>query len=70
MADKTPHQMLTSIAHEAYKAWDSDQDSRVGKILRALADPSFAQQYRADIESLHAALIAATPPRTSAGEKP
>lgn len=43
-------QLLKSIALDAYKAWDSDQDMRVGKILRALSGGM--PNYRADIDSL------------------
>lgn len=52
-------QLLQSIASEAYDEWDNDNASRVGKILRALADPVFAKSYRADIAELHASLTPA-----------
>lgn len=41
--------LLKQIALDAYKAWDSDLDSRVGKILGALAGKT---GYRNDIDSL------------------
>lgn len=43
-----------SVAHEAWVAWDADKDSRVGKILKALAGHGVG--YRADIDAIHAAL--------------
>lgn len=41
------------VASEAYAAWDSDHDMRVGKLLRAMADPAFAKVYRSEIAALH-----------------
>lgn len=41
------------VAAEAFEAWDSDNDSRLGKLLRAMSDPVFARQYRKDIAALH-----------------
>lgn len=46
----TEIESLKRIALDAFKAWDSDQDMRVGKILRALAGEM--PNYRADIDSL------------------
>lgn len=48
--------MIKRIAIEAFTAWDSDKDMRVGKILRALSGEM--PGYRADIDAL---LEAATP---------
>jgi len=44
---------LTRIACETYKLWDSDQDMKVGKSLGALGGTT---KYRADIDTLRAAL--------------
>lgn len=41
------------VAAEAYREWDGDNDVRVGKLLKAMAEPSFARNYRADIAALH-----------------
>jgi hypothetical protein len=49
---------LCKIANEAYDEWDAGNDPRVGKLLRALAEPSFAKDYRADIAALHDRLAA------------
>ncbi len=42
---------LTAIANEIYRAWDEDKDSKVGKLLAALAG---GLSYRADIDQLRA----------------
>lgn len=47
---------LKRIAGEAFDAWDADRDSRVGKMLLALAGNK--PGYRADIDALHASLAA------------
>lgn len=44
---------LTRIVTEIYREWDSDNDSRVGKMLAALAG---ATGYRADIDALRQSL--------------
>lgn len=44
---------FTNIAEEAFREWDKDNDSRVGKILLALS--GHAPAYRADIDAIHAA---------------
>ena len=49
---------LCKLAAEIYSEWDEGNDPRVGKMLRALAEPKFAAAYRADIAELHAALAA------------
>lgn len=41
------------VAVEAFEAWDKDDDARVGKLLRAMADPEFAKAYREDVACLH-----------------
>lgn len=48
---------LTAIANEALKAWDEDRDSRVGKILAALAGRM--PGYRADVDDLRRRLASA-----------
>lgn len=50
---------LTRIVSEIYAEWDSDHDSRVGKMLSALA--GCRPRYRADIDTLRAALGASRP---------
>lgn len=40
-------------ANEALTAWDADQESRVGKLLAALAGRNTG--YRSDIDQIHAA---------------
>jgi hypothetical protein len=42
---------VLDIAREAHAAWDADEDSRVGKLLIALCDPSL--KYRAEITAIH-----------------
>lgn len=41
-----------AIADEAFLAWDNDNESRCGKILRYLGDPR-TSGYRADIDLIH-----------------
>lgn len=36
---------LEELAANAYRAWDADNDSRVGKILRAMTDENFRKSY-------------------------
>ena len=55
---------LKRIAAETYQEWDSDNDSRVGKLLAALA--GYRPKYRADIDALHAALEASAARQGSA----
>jgi hypothetical protein len=43
------------LAKEAFDAWDSDQDMKVGKILRALSGE--LPGYRADTDLINAAII-------------
>jgi hypothetical protein len=43
-----------AIAFEAWGEWDSDNDSRVGKLLKALA--GHLRGYRADIDAIHDAM--------------
>lgn len=62
VAENYAHRLLTAIAAEAYREWDADNDMRVGKILRALADPVFAQNYRQDIEELHSRMVSRPAP--------
>lgn len=40
---------LRQLAEDAYRAWDSDQDGRVGKLLRAMLDEDFCHSYRPDL---------------------
>lgn len=40
---------LIVLAKEAVKAWDTDQDARVGKLLMAMIDSDFRKQYRPDL---------------------
>lgn len=42
---------LKKIVDDAYGAWDSDQDVRAGKLLRALA--GYLPGYRRDVDRLH-----------------
>jgi hypothetical protein len=46
---------LKKIVDDAYEAWDSDNDVRVGKILRALA--GFLPGYRQDVDRLHERIL-------------
>lgn len=50
---------LRAIAARALKDWDSNHDSRVGKTLTALSNPTYAEGYRADISELHKLCAAA-----------
>src|SRR3954469_19499076 len=47
-----------ALAGVAFDYWDSDQDSKVGKILRYLSDPKLSG-YRPDIDAIHAAIVRA-----------
>lgn len=40
---------LRTLASDAYEAWDSDRDSRVGKLLWAMLDGKFCATYRPDL---------------------
>lgn len=40
---------LRTLAREASEAWDSDSDTRVGKLLRAMLDDGFRGAYRPDL---------------------
>jgi hypothetical protein len=40
---------LRALAADAYAAWDTDHDARVGKLLRAMLDAGFSKQYRPDL---------------------
>lgn len=42
-------QRLRKLATDAYEAWDTDQDTRVGKLLRAMVDADFCRTYRPDL---------------------
>lgn len=46
---------VVTLAGETFRAWDADQDMRVGKVLRFLSDPKL-HGYRADIDAIHAAV--------------
>jgi hypothetical protein len=53
---------VVTLANEAYDAWDCDADMSVGKILKALAEPSFGH-YTPRAAAVHAALASTTPQR-------
>lgn len=40
---------IITLANDALSAWDSDQDSRTGKLLMAIVDSEFRQKYRPDL---------------------
>lgn len=40
---------LRTLARDAYAAWDSDKDARVGKLLIAMLDENFSKKYRPDL---------------------
>ena len=48
---------MVAVSKETWKEWDSDNDSRVGKLLIALSGN--AAGYRADIDGVHAVLAKA-----------
>lgn len=54
------------IAAEAYREWDADNDPRVGKLLKAMSESSFAASYRADIAALHTDKLSIHSPATGA----
>jgi hypothetical protein len=54
------------IAAEAYDEWDRDNDMRVGKLLKAMSESSFAASYRADIAALHTDKMSIHSPTTGA----
>lgn len=41
---------LHTLAAAAYKAWDADNDVKVGKLLRAMLEPPFRTAYLPDLE--------------------
>jgi len=41
--------VLIRMALETWELWDADQDARVGKMLKAMADLEFRRQYRPDL---------------------
>jgi hypothetical protein len=47
-------QAWRDVAAEAYEHWDNDREMKVGKILRAMADPDFAKSYGKKYAALHA----------------
>ena len=51
--------MARKVAGEAFEEWDRDNDPRVGKLLRAMSDPTL--NYRADISEIHAVLNGGNP---------
>jgi hypothetical protein len=61
-------QSVVKVAEEAFEAWDTDQDMRVGKILSALARP--LPSYRADIDAIHATLTLLAGNAQGGSEKP
>jgi hypothetical protein len=48
---------VPGIGRDAWKAWDSDDDSRTGKIIIALAGGS--RGYRSDTDAIHSAIAKA-----------
>lgn len=44
---------LMQVASEAYAEWKEHRDMRAGKLLRALADPTFTK-YRRDLDAARA----------------
>ena len=43
---------LNALLKDAHKAWDSDKDSRVGKLLHAALNKDFRYTYRPDLKDL------------------
>lgn len=43
------NEQLRKLAQDAYAAWDSDQETKVGKLLRAMLDGDFRKTYRPDL---------------------
>ena len=41
-------EQLRKLARDAYAAWNSDQETKVGKLLRAMLDGGFRKTYRPD----------------------
>ncbi|AHX16181.1 hypothetical protein CH75_06250 [Dyella jiangningensis] len=44
---------LREVALMAYRSWDKDEDTRLGKLLRAMVDPAFAKTYLPEMQSIH-----------------
>jgi hypothetical protein len=40
---------LRTLAREAYAAWDTDMDSKIGKLLHAMLYEGFRKTYRPDL---------------------
>lgn len=43
-------EQLTTLARDAFIAWDKDKDSTVGKLLRAMLDPNFRATYKPSLK--------------------
>lgn len=43
---------LTVLLQDAHKAWDSDKDSRVGKLLHAALNKDFRYSYRPELKDI------------------
>lgn len=51
---------VVALADRAHTHWDNDQDSKVGKILAAMA--GHLKKYAPESTAIHAAIAAAEPP--------
>lgn len=46
---RAEHERLSTLARDAYVAWSTDRDARVGKLLRAMVDAGYCRTYRPDL---------------------
>lgn len=52
-------EQLRKLAQDAYSAWNSDQETKVGKLLRAMLDGGFRKTYRPDLVTPNAGVTGA-----------
>ena len=60
---------LRRLASDAFDAWNSDRDSRVGKLLRAMGSEEFRRLYRPDLTKVDGGGTAQKIEKAAAPEK-
>ena len=55
---------LRKLAEDAYEAWDSDKETQVGKLLRAMLDGGFRKTYRPDLATPNGGSVGPAASRT------
>lgn len=46
---RAENERLSTLARDAFVAWDAGRDARVGKLLRAMVDADYCRTYRPDL---------------------